>query len=210
MVSKEGDIDWLVRRADEYRLAKNDISEVVEDFDDIGKLRYGFSPVDELHEVDIGDGAVRRPTYVNRNLTSEQKERLCMLLKGFIGCFAWEYTEMSGLDRSLVEHRLLIKQGFRPYKQSVRNYSPKIIGQVKEEVDQLLKAGFIQPCRYAGWVSNIVPMDKKGTGKIQICVDFRNLNRATPKDEYPMPVAEMLTNSASGNKVISFLDGCQV
>jgi hypothetical protein len=210
MVSKEGDIDWRVRRADEYRLAKNDISEVVEDFDDIGKLRYGFSAVDELHEVDIGDGAVRRPTYVNRNLTSEQKERLCMLLKGFIGCFAWEYTEMSGLDRSLVEHRLLIKQGFRPYKQSVRNYSPKIIGQVKEEVDQLLKAGFIQPCRYAGWVSNIVPMDKKGTGKIQICVDFRNLNRATPKDEYPMPVAEMLTNSASGNKVISFLDGCQV
>jgi hypothetical protein len=210
MVSKEGDIDWLVRRADEYRLAKNDISEVVEDFDDIGKLRYGFSAVDELHEVDIGDGAVRRPTYVNRNLTSEQKERLCMLLKGFIGCFAWEYTEMLGLDRSLVEHRLLIKQGFRPYKQSVRNYSPKIIGQVKEEVDQLLKAGFIQPCRYAGWVSNIVPMDKKGTGKIQICVDFRNLNRATPKDEYPMPVAEMLTNSASGNKVISFLDGCQV
>jgi hypothetical protein len=210
MVSKEGDIDWLVRRADEYRLAKNDISEVVEDFDDIGKLGYGFSAVDELHEVDIGDGAVRRPTYVNRNLTSEQKERLCMLLKGFVGCFAWEYTEMSGLDRSLVEHRLLIKQGFRPYKQSVRNYSPKIIGQVKEEVDQLLKAGFIQPCRYAGWVSNIVPMDKKGTGKIQICVDFQNLNRATPKDEYPMPVAEMLTNSASGNKVISFLDGCQV
>jgi hypothetical protein len=210
MVSKEGDIDWLVRRADEYRLAKNDISEVVEDFDDIGKLRYGFSAVDELHEVDIGDGAVRRPTYVNRNLTSEQKERLCMLLKGFVGCFAWEYTEMSGLDRSLVEHRLLIKQGFQPYKQSVRNYSPKIIGQVKEEVDQLLKARFIQPCRYAGWVSNIVPMDKKGTGKIQICVDFRNLNRATPKDEYPMPVAEMLTNSASGNKVISFLDGCQV
>jgi hypothetical protein len=38
-------------------------------------------------------------------------------------------------------------------------------------------------------------------------VDFRNLNRATPKDEYPMPVSDLLMDSASGNKVISFLDG---
>jgi hypothetical protein len=74
-------------------------------------------------------------------------------------------------------------------------------------VDRLLQARFIQPCRYADWVSNIVPVEKKNTGKIQICMDFRNLNRATPKDEYPMPIADLLVDSASGNKVISFLDG---
>jgi hypothetical protein len=77
---------------------------------------------------------------------------------------------------------------------------------VKEEVDRLLQAGFIQPCRYAGWVSNVVPVEKN-MGKIRICVDFRNLNRAAPKDEYPMPIADLLVNSMSGNKVISFLDG---
>jgi hypothetical protein len=77
---------------------------------------------------------------------------------------------------------------------------------VKEEVDWLLQAGFIQPCRYVDWVSNIVPVEKKNMGKIQICVDFRNLNRATPKDEYPMPFADLWIDSASGNKVISFLD----
>jgi hypothetical protein len=77
---------------------------------------------------------------------------------------------------------------------------------VKEEVDWLLQDRFIQPCHYADWVSNIIPLEKKNTGKIQICVDFRNLNRATPKDEYPMPVADLLIDSASGNKVISFLD----
>jgi hypothetical protein len=78
---------------------------------------------------------------------------------------------------------------------------------VKEEVDQLLQAGFIQPCRYADWVSNIVPVEKKNTGKIRIYLDFRNLNRATPKDEYPVLIADLLVHSASGNKVISFLDG---
>jgi hypothetical protein len=73
-------------------------------------------------------------------------------------------------------------------------------------VDWLLQAGFIHPCRYADWVSNIIPVEKKNMGKIWICVDFRNLNRATPKDECPMLVADLLIGSASGNKVISFLD----
>jgi hypothetical protein len=114
---------------------------------------------------------------------------------------------MPELSRELVEHRLSIKAGFRPYKQGVQNFKPEIVGRVKEEVDQLLQVGFIQPCRYTNWVSNIVPVEKKNTGKIQICADFRNLNQATPKDEYPMPTADFLVNSASGNKVISFLDG---
>jgi hypothetical protein len=70
----------------------------------------------------------------------------------------------------------------------------------------LLQARFIQPCPCVDWVSNIVPVEKN-TGKIRICVYFRNLNRATPKDEYLMPVAKLLIDSASGNKMISFLDG---
>jgi hypothetical protein len=44
-------------------------------------------------------------------------------------------------------------------------------------------------------------------GNIWICVEFRNLNRATPKDEYPMPIADLFIDSTLGNKVISFLDG---
>jgi hypothetical protein len=57
------------------------------------------------------------------------------------------------------------------------------------------------------WVFNIVSVKKKNTGKIQVYIDFHNLNKATPKDEYPMPIADMLINNASGHRVISFLDG---
>jgi hypothetical protein len=92
-------------------------------------------------------------------------------------------------------------------KQGAQNFKLEIVGRVKEEVDRLLQAGFIQPCRYADWVSNIVPVEKKNMGKIRICVDFRNLNRATQKDEYLMLVADLLVDIALGNKVISFLDG---
>jgi hypothetical protein len=71
----------------------------------------------------------------------------------------------------------------------------------------LLQAGIMRPCRYAEWVSNVVPVEKKGTRNIRVCVDFCNLNQSTPKDEYAMPVADILINSASGNKVVSFLNG---
>jgi hypothetical protein len=75
------------------------------------------------------------------------------------------------------------------------------------EIHRLLKANFIRPYRYAEWVYNIVLVEKKESGKLRICIDFRNLNRATPKDEYPMPIADTLINNASGNRIISFLDG---
>ena len=58
-----------------------------------------------------------------------------------------------------------------------------------------------------GFLIYIVPVEKKGSNKVRACIDFRDLNRATPKDEYPMPIADMLINEASGHKVISFLDG---
>jgi hypothetical protein len=74
-------------------------------------------------------------------------------------------------------------------------------------VERLLDVGFIRPCRYAEWVSNIIPIEKKNTGKIRVCTDFHNLNKATPKDEYLMPIADMLINNASGHRVIRFLDG---
>jgi hypothetical protein len=114
---------------------------------------------------------------------------------------------MPCLSRDLVELKLPIKPGFRPFKQAPRSFNPLLHSRIKEEIDRLLKAKCIQPCRYAKWVSNIVPIEEKNTDKIRVCVDFRNLNRATPKDEYPMPLAESLINRASGNRIISFLDG---
>jgi hypothetical protein len=180
---------------------------VVDDFDEVGKLESGFMSMDTLEEVDIGDGTCLRVIYLKANLPKAMKEELCRLLKGFVDYFAWDYTEMPGLGRDLVEHQLPIKLGFRPYKQLARSFSLEIVAKVKEEVDRLLQAEFIRPCRYAEWVSNMVPVEKKNTDKIRICIDFHNLNRATQKDEYTMPVTDVLINSSSGSKVINFLDG---
>jgi hypothetical protein len=76
-----------------------------------GKLGQGFASVDRLEEMDIGDGNVTQLTYVNTNLTKEQKDKIKLLPREFVDCFAWNYNEMSGLGRDLVEHRLPIKDG---------------------------------------------------------------------------------------------------
>jgi hypothetical protein len=57
------------------------------------------------------------------------------------------------------------------------------------------------------WVSNIVPVEKKNTGKIWVCINFCNLNKATSKDKYHMPITDMLINNTSEHRVISFLYG---
>jgi hypothetical protein len=140
-------------------------------------------------------------------LESGFREELIKLLKDYKDCFAWDYSEMPGLDRSIVEHQLPIKPGFRPYKQPPRKiYNDEVLTNVKKEVERLLDADFIRPCRYAEWISNIVPVYKKN-GKMRVCIDFGDLNRATPMDGYPMPVADLLVDAASGHKVISFMDG---
>ncbi|KAI5338851.1 hypothetical protein L3X38_018123 [Prunus dulcis] len=114
---------------------------------------------------------------------------------------------MLGLDRQLVEHKLPIKDGYLPVKQARRRMSMDTELKVKEEIERLLKAGFIRPAIYADWLANIVPVLKRKTGAVRICVDYRNLNEASPKDEYPMPMADMLIDGAAYNQMLSFMDG---
>ena len=152
--------EWLQKRLVEYRSNENDMYESIEELDDMDKLGQGFTSADPLEEIDIGDGSIPRPTFVNKILRADHKAKLIELLKEYVCCFAWEYHEMPGLSREVVEHRLPIKAGFRPYKQSARKFHRKTYDWIKEEIGCLLKANFINPCRYVDWISNIVPVEK--------------------------------------------------
>jgi hypothetical protein len=107
MINK--DLEWLCGQIEEYHSSKDDAMGVMEDLDEIGKLGRGFSTMDDLDKVDIGDGVVARPTYVSACLTLGQKDEMCEMLKAYTCCFAWDYTEIPGLSSELVEHRLPIK-----------------------------------------------------------------------------------------------------
>jgi hypothetical protein len=76
----------------------------VDDFREVEKLGHGFTSANPLEEVDIGNVAVPRPIFVNKNLDANYKAKLMENLKEYVDCFAWSYSEMPGLSRELVEH----------------------------------------------------------------------------------------------------------
>jgi hypothetical protein len=117
----------------------------IEDLEEVEKLGQGFSSVDPLEEIDIGDGITLRPTFINKNMSLVHKDTIIKLLKENVDCFNWNYHEMPGLSRELVEHRLPINFGFRPYKQPARRFNPIIHDLVKESVERLLDVRFIRP-----------------------------------------------------------------
>jgi hypothetical protein len=111
MTSKPDILAWLQQCTENYHARKMGPSEVVEDFDDVGKLDDGFVSVDKLEEIDLGDGDIKKPTFISAELQDDQRTSICELLREFLDCFAWSYDEVSGLDQELVEHRLPIKTG---------------------------------------------------------------------------------------------------
>ena len=149
----ENNLEWLKRRLQHYRTEKTDACEAIDDFDELNKLGQGFTSADPLEQIDIGDGSVPRLTFINQNLEANYKSKLIALLKEYIDCFAWNYAEMPGLSRDLVEHRLPIRKGFRPYKQLPRRFNSAINDRIKEEINRLLQAEFIRPyTRFSGLV----------------------------------------------------------
>nr|KYP59744.1 Transposon Ty3-I Gag-Pol polyprotein [Cajanus cajan] len=112
---------------------------------------------------------------------------------------------MPGIDADFICHRLAIHKEARPVAQRKR----KVGGERREaiiiETQKLLNAGFNCEVRYTTWLANVV-LVKKSSGKWRMCVDYTDLNKACPKDSYPLPSIDRLVDGASRHALLSFLD----
>ncbi|XP_074293723.1 uncharacterized protein LOC141620863 [Silene latifolia] len=112
---------------------------------------------------------------------------------------------MPGLSPKIAVHRLAIKKGTSPKKQPQRRFRPELVPEIEKEVNKLIEVGFIREVKYSTWIANIVPVRKKN-GQLRICVDFRDLNDACPKDDFPLPVTELMIHATTGHEALSFMD----
>lgn len=87
---------------------------------------------DPLKEVDLGEGVIKMPTYISANIHPQLKIEVVQLLREFKDYFSWDYDEISGLSRELVELKLPIQPGKKPVKQNPRRFSPAILSKIKE------------------------------------------------------------------------------
>jgi len=106
----------------------------------------------------------------------------------------------------IIVHEIKTYLGENPVRQKLHPVHPQKIMAIKAEVEKLLKFGFIYHVPLIEWVSNIVLVAKK-QGKIRFFIDYRDLNKASPKDNYPTPFIDQIINNCAGSAIFSFMDG---
>uniref|UniRef100_A0A2N9F8Q6 Reverse transcriptase domain-containing protein n=1 Tax=Fagus sylvatica TaxID=28930 RepID=A0A2N9F8Q6_FAGSY len=145
---------------------------------------------------------------IETNLSFGDRQKLITLLMEFREVFAWSVYEAPGVSPDLACHLLNISIEAKPVSQKRRKLAPERADIVAKEVERLLEANAIRSVQYPIWLSNTVVVKKKN-GKWRVCVDFTDLNKACPKDPFPLPRIDQLVDSASGHERMSFLGAFQ-
>jgi len=112
---------------------------------------------------------------------------------------------MPDIDPRVVNHKLSIFREAQPVVQKRRKIGEEKRDVAKVEVQKLMSAWFIKEATYTTWLVNIV-LVKKTNGKWRMCIDYTNLNKACPRDTYPLSNIDRLVDDAAGHKVLSFLE----
>ena len=160
---------------------------------------------EDVETINLGEEDEENEVKIGTNMTEETRKKLRTLLKEFKDVFAWSYQDMPGLDSDIVQHRLPLKLECPPIKQKLRRMKPEVSLKIKE-VEKQFNAGFLTVAKYPQWVANVVPVPKKD-GKVRTCVDYRDLNRASPKDDFPLPHIDTLVDNTATSSLFSFIDG---
>jgi hypothetical protein len=163
---------------------------------------------DDVDTTECNIGTPEEPKFfkLSKSLTEEQRAEYTKLLREFADVFAWTYEDLKTYDTSFIEHKIPLKAEARAFKQKLRQINPMLLPIMEREVKKLLDAQIIVPLIYFEWVANLVPVRKKN-GEIRLCVDFRNLNRSSRKENYPLPNMEHILQKVTGASRISMIDG---
>jgi hypothetical protein len=160
---------------------------------------------DGTKAVPLDPATLKQTVVISEDLTLRDEEKLISYLSQNKDIFAWSALDLVGVNRTIIEHGLGIDPSVRPKKQRLRKMSDKKTEATKAEVHCLLEANFIKPIAYSTWLANVV-MVQKESGKWLMCIDFTSLNKACPKDNFPLPRIDKIVDSTAGCEVMSLLD----
>jgi len=162
-------------------------------------------PVEVTVPIAVDPNDPNRVLNVGSQLSVKVRTELILFLKANLDVFAWSHADMCGISPEIAVHTLNIDPTFTPIKQKRRTQGPERSAALKEEVDKLMQNGFIRESTYPNWVSNPV-LVKKANGKWRVCIDFLDLNKACPKDCFPLPRIDQLVDGTAGHELMSFMD----
>ncbi|GAU46913.1 hypothetical protein TSUD_402940, partial [Trifolium subterraneum] len=158
-----------------------------------------------VNSISIEDEDLTKGVKIGADLPDLVKRQLKACLRENAELFAWSAAEMPGIIPEVACHQLTIDPRASAVVQRRRKQSPEKAEAARKAVKDLLEANFIAETQYTTWISNVV-LVKKSNGKWRMCVDYTDLNRACPKDAYPLPNIDKLVDNSSGFKLLSFMD----
>jgi hypothetical protein len=161
---------------------------------------------DEITKFNIGTEESPKMIKFGKGTMFDEREKLIALITEFKDVFAWSYEYLKAYREDVKQHVIPLIDGMKPFRQKLRKMNPKVSPQVQKDLQNMVEARIIEPIRYSSRASNLVIVRKK-TGEIRICVDFRNLNKASLKDNYPLQNMEYLLQRVTGVEMMSMLDG---
>jgi hypothetical protein len=147
----------------------------------------------------------KQTVLISEDLSPNEEERLLSCLNHNKDVFAWPALGLVGVSCTIIKHSLGIDPSVRPRKQQLRKISDEKIEAVKAEVHLSLEAKFIEPIAYPTWLAKVFKVQKKN-GKWRMGIDFTNLNKACPKDNFPLPRIDRIIDSTAGCKVMYLID----
>jgi hypothetical protein len=169
------------------------------------KVKAQLQSNDGTKAVPLDPATPKQTVVISEDLTSQDEEKLIYCLSRNKDVFDWSALDLVGVSRTIIEHGLGIDPSVRPRKQRLYKMSNKKTEATKAEVHRLLEANFIESIAYPTWLANVVMVQKK-SGKWRRCIDFTSLNKACPKDNFPLPQIDKIVDSAAGCEVMSLLD----
>ena len=161
---------------------------------------------EETQPINLGTDEDSKMIQVGNTLITFEKDALVALLTEFKKVFMWSYEDMVGIDIDIIQHCIPIDPTMKVVKQKLRRMKPEWTLKIKEEVEKQYNAGFLRVVNYPEWLANVVPVLKKD-GKVRMCVDFRDLNKVSLKDDFPLSHIDVLVDNAAGHALLSFMDG---
>ncbi|KAL5546495.1 hypothetical protein UlMin_006182 [Ulmus minor] len=102
-------------------------------------------------------------------------------------------------------HHLQVDPEHPPVRQKHCKFAPQRNHIINEEIQKLIDIGSVREVQYPDWLANVVVVLKKN-GKWRVCIDFTDLNKACPKDSFPLPHIDMMVDATAGHELLSFMD----
>ncbi|XP_062103104.1 uncharacterized protein LOC133814122 [Humulus lupulus] len=162
-------------------------------------------PVKELEEVSLDPKHPTKVVKLGKEFSKNIRFALIQFLWNNQDLFVWSHDDMVGINPAVISHALNIDTEHFKLVQKMRLLNPTREIALKEEVEKIRNNNFIREAFYPLWVSNPV-LVQKPNNKWRVCIDFIDLNKACPKDYFPLLRIDHLVDSTAGHEILNFMD----